>query len=260
MTWVQVLIDSKSEVNVIYPTFAKQLGLLYQPTDVRAQKIDCTLLDTYEMVVTVFSVVDKANRVKLFEETFLVAHTSPEVVLEMLSLTPSGADVNFLGWELWWRTYTTEEAFPTTRHIKLVGKKEFAAAALNPEYKTFIVHITSLSSTPLDARPQISGLIAEKAPTKVPAKYLDFVNVFSLDLAFKLPKHTGINDHAIKLVNGQQPPYRPIYSLGPVELETLKAYIETNLANKFIRPSKSPAVAPIMFNRKSDGSLRVCID
>ena len=41
----------------------------------------------------------------------------------------------------------------------------------------------------------------------------------------------------------------------PAELETFKAYIETNLANEFIRPSKSPAGTPILFDRKSDSSL-----
>ena len=79
-------------------------------------------------------------------------------------------------------------------------------------------------------RPQISGLIAKEAPAKVPAEYLDFADVFSPDLASELLKHTGINDHIIELVEGQQPPYGPIYSLVLVELETLKAYIETNLA------------------------------
>ena len=126
---------------------------------------------------------------------------------------------------------------------------------LKPEHETYVVHVGSVSSdvspssSPLDIyplrKPQISGLIAEEAFTKVPAKYSDFADVFSLDLASELPKHTGINDHAIELVNGQQSPYGPIYSLEPVELETLKAYIETNLANGFIRPSKLPAGAPI---------------
>ena len=45
-----------------------------------------------------------------------------------------------------------------------------------------------------------------------------------------------------------------------MELKTLKAYIEINLANGFIRPSKSPAGAPILFDQKSDGSLRLCVD
>ena len=103
-------------------------------------------------------------------------------------------------------------------------------------------------------------MIAKEAPTKVPAEYSDFADVFSPDLAFELPEHNGINDHVIELVKGQQPPYGPIYSLGPVELETLKAYIETNLANGFISPSKSPVSAPILFDRKSDDSLRLCVD
>ena len=148
-----------------------------------------------------------------------------------------------------------------------MGKKEFAAATLDPEHETYVVHVASLSSTSLafldvhpSRRPQVSGLIVEKAFTKVPAEYSDFADVFSPDLASKLPEHTGINDHAIELVDGQQPPYGPIYGLGPVELETLKAYIETNLANKFIRSSKSLAGAPILFKRKSDGFLRLCVD
>ncbi len=45
-----------------------------------------------------------------------------------------------------------------------------------------------------------------------------------------------------------------------MELETLKTYIETNLKTGFIRPSKSPAEAPILFDKKSDGSLYLCVD
>ena len=97
---VQALIDSRSEVNTIHLTFAKQLGLPIRPTDVGAQKIDGTTLDTNGMVVAAFSVVDKANRVRFFEETFLVANVSPEVVLGMPFLTLSNADVDFSGRDL----------------------------------------------------------------------------------------------------------------------------------------------------------------
>ncbi len=103
-------------------------------------------------------------------------------------------------------------------------------------------------------------LKADEAPTEVPSEYADFADVFSPKLAAELPEHTGINDHAIELVDDRQPPYGPIYSLGQVELETLKTYIENNLANGFIRPSKSPAGAPILFDKKPDGSLRLCVD
>ena len=152
-------------------------------------------------------------------------------------------------------------------------KKEFAATALDSEHKIYVVHVVSLSSTPLASlgstpldvhlsrRPQISGLIAKKAPTKVSAEYSDFANIFSPDLATKLLEHSKIKDHAIELVNScQQPLYGPIYSLKPVKLESLKAYSETNLVNGFIRPSKSPARASILLDRKSDGSFWLCIN
>ena len=45
-----------------------------------------------------------------------------------------------------------------------------------------------------------------------------------------------------------------------MELETLKTYIKTNLANGFIKLSKSPIDAPILFDWKSDSSLRLCVD
>ena len=78
--------------------------------------------------------------------------------------------------------------------------------------------------------PQIADLIAGKTPTKVPVEYADFA--FSQNLASELPEHTGINDHSIKLVD----------------------------ANGFIRPSKLPASAPILFDRKSDGSFRLYVN
>ena len=196
-----------------------------------------------------------------------MANVSPEVVFGMPFLTLSSADIDFSGRELRWRAYTTEEVLSTTRRVELVGKKEFAVAALDLEYETYVVHVGSLRSTLLasfDVHPsresQIFGLIAEETPTKVPAKYSDFADVFSPELATELPEHTKINIYAIDLEEGKQPPYGPIYSLGPVELETLKTYIRTNLANGFIRLSKSPAGTPILFDKKPNGSLRLCVN
>ena len=218
------------------------------------------------MVVAIFSVTDQANRVRFFKETFLVVNVSPDVVLRMPFLTLSGANVNFPKRELWWRSYTIEEAFPTTKQVELVGKKEFAAAFLDPGHETFVVHVASLESPSQEGdvhpsrRAQIAALVANEAPTSIPTEYSDFADVFSPELASELPEYTGINDHAIKLVDDWQPPYGPIYSPGSVELETLKTYIETNLKNGFIRPSKSLVRAPILFDKKPDSSFRICVD
>ncbi len=106
----------------------------------------------------------------------------------------------------------------------------------------------------------IAHLKADEALSEVSSKYIDFVDIFFPTLVAELPEHTGINNHSIEFVDDRQPPYGPIYNLGSVELEILKVYIKNNLASGFIRPSKSPVGALILFNKKSDGSLRLCVD
>ena len=107
---------------------------------------------------------------------------------------------------------------------------------------------------------QIAHVKADKASIIVPSKYADFANIFLPKLAIELLKHTRINDYAIKLINNQQLPYGLIYSLGPMELKILKAYIQNNLANSFIRFFKFPIGVPILFDKKPDDSLKLCID
>lgn len=69
-------------------------------------------------------------------------------------------------------------------------------------------------------------------------KYADFEKAFFTNLVVKLPmKYIEINNHAIILIESYNPFYRPIYSLKLVELETLETYINTNLANSFIKLS-----------------------
>ena len=97
---MQALIDSGSEVNTIHLSFTKQLGLSIRPTDIGAQKIDGITLDTHRIIVAAFSVIDKANQVRFFKETFLVANVSPEIVFRMSFLILSGADIDFSGREL----------------------------------------------------------------------------------------------------------------------------------------------------------------
>ena len=157
------------------------------------------------MVVAIFLLTDKANWVRFFVETFLVANVSPEIVLEILFFTLSDANIDFLDRERKWKTYTIYEVFLTTRSIELKGKKEFAAVVLDPKHETFVFYIASLNCTLLNIYPsrrtQISGLITKEVSTEVPDKYVNFADVFFLDLTSKFPKHTLINDQAMTVSN-----------------------------------------------------------
>ena len=48
--------------------------------------------------------------------------------------------------------------------------------------------------------------------------------------------------------------------MAPKEMEELKSQLEEFLDKGYIRPSVSPWGAPVLFVRKKDASLRLCID
>ena len=132
---------------------------------------------------------------------------------------------------------------------------------MDKNIKAFVIHISSrgLKKAIYLAKKAKMVLLFAKEVT-ISAKYLDFVNVFLKDLANIFPEQTKVNEHAIKLKKSKKALYRPIYSLGPVELKTFKIYIKTNLANGFIKASKSPASTPILFLCKPNGSFYLCVD
>jgi hypothetical protein len=93
----------------------------------------------------------------------------------------------------------------------------------------------------------------------VPPEYHDYLPLFKEAIANKLPSHRPY-DHKIPLREGFVPPFGPRYPLSREELEALKTWLEENLEKGFIRRSSSPAVSPILFVKKVDGSLWLCVD
>lgn len=100
---------------------------------------------------------------------------------------------------------------------------------------------------------------ADELRTHVPPEYHDFLDVFSKRKADTLPEHRSY-DHKIDLVDGAVPPLGPIYSLSEPEQIALRDYITEMADKKFIQQSKSPGGAPVLFVKKKDGSLRLCVD
>ncbi|TYK18600.1 pol protein [Cucumis melo var. makuwa] len=74
-----------------------------------------------------------------------------------------------------------------------------------------------------------------------------------------LPPPREIN-FAIELEPGTAPISRAPYRMAPAELKELKVQLQELLDKGFIRPSVSPWEAPVLFVKKKDGSMRLCID
>ena len=67
-------------------------------------------------------------------------------------------------------------------------------------------------------------------------------------------------DFTIELLPGTAPISKAPYRMAPAELKELKTQIGELLDKGFIRPSVSPWGAPVLFVKKKDGTMRMCID
>ena len=67
-------------------------------------------------------------------------------------------------------------------------------------------------------------------------------------------------DFRIELHLGTSPISMTPHRIAPVELQELKVQIQELLGKGFIRPSTSPWGAPVLFSKKKDKTLRLCID
>jgi hypothetical protein len=150
----------------------------------------------------------------------------------------------------------------TAVDIKLVNAQAFAASARRNRLPTSVIYVrdTSKPQTALRAASTLDSNIERvELLNAIPAEYHDFVDVFSKQKAEKLPEHRPY-DLRINLIDDATPPLGPIYSLSEAEQLALREYLAENLSKGFIKQSTSPCGAPILFVKKKDGSLRLCVD
>jgi hypothetical protein len=67
-------------------------------------------------------------------------------------------------------------------------------------------------------------------------------------------------DHAIEVMSRVAPLTKAPYRMSHEELKEFKVQLEELLAKGYIKPSKSPYGAPVLFVHKKDGTLRMCVD
>ncbi|KAL5562387.1 hypothetical protein UlMin_032134 [Ulmus minor] len=86
----------------------------------------------------------------------------------------------------------------------------------------------------------------------------EFLDVFPAELP-GIPPDRDIS-FEIELLPGSAPVSKAPYRMAPAELKELQIQLQELLDKGFIRPSYSPWGAPVLFVKKKDGTLRMCID
>ena len=142
--------------------------------------------------------------------------------------------------------------------VALIGAAAFAFASKQPGSQCFRIHLSDTSDNSVSGK---SANISDDTPdlSHIPEEYHDFADVFSKTQADKLAPHRPY-DLKIELEEGASPPIGPMYSLSQSELATLREFIDEHLRIGFIRPTNSPHGAPVLFIKKKDGLLGLCVD
>lgn len=92
---IYALINSDNKMNDIVIAYMAKLGLKIQLIDVKIQKIDCSTLEIFDMVLVSFQVKNKLGQPLLLQKIFLVANTNVTMILGMLFLTHSNVNILF---------------------------------------------------------------------------------------------------------------------------------------------------------------------
>jgi len=152
--------------------------------------------------------------------------------------------------------FTPSETLPSNSkqpHIAIISALALLRASRLSSSKTFSLQFRStiqVKSTTISEKIDLSA---------IPEEYHEYADVFSKFKAETLAPHHPY-DLRINLEKDSHLLVGTIYSLSKFEQEALKEFIDENLTNGFIHSTSSPHRAPVLFVKKKDSSLRLCVN
>jgi len=151
---------------------------------------------------------------------------------------------------------SNEENETTTPQNSTISRKGLKRAVRCNEVDGLFL-ATARIKEPMSATPTVEITAAKEKPPDWIKK--EYGNIFLQGLPAKMPPVRTV-DHQIPLKPNLLPPFKGIFRLSQFELQELKKQLDHLLETGKISPSTSPYGAPVLFVKKKDGSLRMCID
>ena len=184
-----------------------------------------------------------------------------ELVVDLMPLTIHDFDL-ILGMDLLAAYHASVDCFkkevifrmPNESEFKFQGERDIVPTCLISAIKArkllqkgcegYLAHIIDTTKAEL----KLSDLVVVR----------DFPDVFPDELPGVIPDREV--EFSIELLPGTTPISIVPYRMAPSELRELKVQLQELLEKGFIQPSVSPWGAPVLFVKKKDGTMRLCID
>lgn len=235
------LIDSGAQANFVSQHWIKEhLPDVPNPRPRQVRAIDGHEIYSYGQRRLDVQATDRADITREFRHTFnAVEMVGYDIILGYPWLRQTNPDVDWLE-ETWaYRQHaavTTITSNELEDELRSSGTAAYMIMPYRPDDDTILLgSAVSPPGAPVDpGKPPLHDLLEE------------FRDVFDDKRASIIPSHAAY-DHAIDVEPGKQPPHRAIYQLSSRELSVLRTYLEQALEKGWIRRSKSPAGAPVLF-------------
>lgn len=247
---IEALVDGGSQLNLMSAVLAKELDLHVSPLPkMVAEGVGGVELPIYGTTTTNVAITDSRGRVQVHRVPFVVSDLKRyKVYLGLPWIDDCDPKLSYMSRRLLFKGEKSKDQ-PKFEKLAIEDADLFEETMRSPTTDVYACLVNSVGQIePIDAK---SG--------SIPSEYHDFEDLGSIDDARTLPSH-GAQDLALDIEPGASPPYQPLYSLSATELEILRKYLADYLQRGWIRHSRSPAGAPILFAKKKDGTLRLCVD
>ena len=250
---LKVMIDSGANRNFVTQLQAKELGL--KNTRIpppRVSTINGNDLPTYSLCRAKFLITDSYGEERCMELRLVTAGMQGfDLIFGLPWLKKHHPLIDFGDGE--WTWHPDRRGGPGIP--RLVNATVMMATIWREGAKMLAIR-------PYKREPSVkveNALMLATEPPRIPTKYQAFTKVFSKKKVNKLPVR-GMHNHTINLKGTGDLPFGPLYNLSGNELKVLWDYLADNLAKGFIRASTSPSGVPILFVKKKDGTLRLCVN
>lgn len=261
---IKCLVDSGLDCSVISRHLAKRIGskIYTLKNSISLEVIDGSTLESGKINYYTFINIRLQTypfRVKVF--VLENCHTDIVLGLDWLKISNPSIDwknltIKFDNKDKLRMDITKSKLFPIEEEI--IEQKADHIQSLIASMQTDSSGIIEDNPAEIDDD-SIYNMEISEIVQKIPAEYKDLASVFLKNESKLLPQHRKF-DIAIDILENKIVPWGPIYPLAKPELTALRTYLDKNIEKGYIRPSSSPAGAPIFFVKKKSGELRPVID
>ncbi len=273
------LIDNDFSQNFIDQRLAYEWRLKSnENSSTNSQTVNDTFLRVFRSHFLEFSSEENDERIFKIKQNLMFAHMmSVDVILKMSWLRKMNFQMNWVTnrWRL------RENSNTSSNKRRVVTNKQKSEDLKNESSDFYIAQMSwsklqfSLSESEAFAfatllnheskRERLLIVIEKtnennnKISNEISSQYVAFQNIFFEIKAHKLSKH-DFHNHVIEILSNRDFFFDLIYNLSTTELKVLKNYIDEYMKKNFITEFVSFAKALILFVKKTNDKLRLCVD